>query len=168
MIYKLFNYLKSVSVEGEHGIEYLRHNSPYFESEHVCIEVKEVSHNEIQVQVIRTVYPLYKVRLEFFNPMENIKAQLDSTGVSTPFSEEAKHNQCYTCSDWGVYALGIEKDYGNDASFLVSPHYIKVEIPLNDSNDSCYRLLFEKYLTIHPNQEIVSRFNQLLGYSIAN
>ena len=58
----LFNYLKSVSVEGEHGIEYLRHNSPYFESEHVCIEVKEVSHNEIQVQVIRTVYPLYKVK----------------------------------------------------------------------------------------------------------
>lgn len=168
MIYKLVNHLKSVSVEGDHGIEYLRHEPPYYDNEHVCIEVKEVSHNEIQIEVIRTVYPLHKVRLEFVNPMENVKSQLDTTGIATPLLEESKADQCYTCSDRAVYALGVEKEYGSHASFIVTPKYIKVEIPLSDPHQACCRLLFEKYLTVHPAEEIISRFNRQLGYSIAN
>ncbi len=168
MIYKLFNYLKSVSVEGEHGVEVLQHESPYYQNEDVCIAVEEVAHNEIQIQIIRTNHTLEKVVLEFVNPMENVKAQLDSTGVAIPFSEEAKMNQCYICSDWGVYALGIEKNCGNQVSFIVTPHDIKVEVPVNQSTNQCYRILFEKYLMVHSNQEIISRFNHQLGYSIAN
>lgn len=167
MIYKLINHLKSVSVEGEHGVEYLRHEPPYYENEHVCIEVKEISHNEIQVKVIRTVYPLYKVRVEFLNPMENVKSQLDTAGVATPFLEEAKVDQCYVCSERAVYALGIEKEDGNHASFLVTPNYIKVELPLNDSHQACARILFEKYLTVHPVGEIISRFNRQLEELVA-
>ena len=168
MIYKLVNYLKAVTVETEAGSIELEHQSPYYVNNDVCLEVKEISHNEIQVQVIQTNQPLHKVVLEFMNPIENLKAQLNETGDSTPFSEESKMNQCYICSDWGVYALGVEKDYGEEASFTVTPNYIKVEVPVQHSNKQCYRILFEKYLTIHPTQEIISRFNHQLGYSVAN
>ena len=110
MIYKLVNYLKAVTVEGESGQLELEHQSPYYVNNDVCLEVKEISHNEIQVHVIQTNQPLHKVVLEFMNPIENLKAQLNETGDSPPFSEESKMNQCYICSDWGVYALGVEKD----------------------------------------------------------
>ena len=88
MIYKLVNYLKAVTVETEAGQIELEHQSPYYVNNDVCLEVKEISHNEIQVQVIQTNYPLHKVVLEFMNPIENLKAQLNETGDSTPFSEE--------------------------------------------------------------------------------
>ena len=169
MIYKLFNYLKSVSVEGEHGMERLQHEMPYYQNEHVCVEVKENAHNDIQVRVTRANYDVNKVILEFINPMENMKAQLNPCGESQPYQPESQLNQCYICSDWGIYALGIEQDQGHQASFTVTPTDIRVEIPVSSSDLSqCYHVLFEKYLTVHSNQEIVSRFKHQLGYSVAN
>lgn len=167
MIYKLFNYLSSVSVVTEHGIEYLRHNGSYYENEQTCIEIKEVAHNEIQVTIKRTLIPIDKINLEFINPMESVKAQLNMTGEVLPYQEGFKDNQCFTCSDLGVYALGIEKDHENQASFLVTPHYILVELTPVKTADH-YRLVFEKYLKVHSNKEIVSRFNHLLEEAVSH
>ena len=47
------------------------------------------------MQVIQTNQPLHKVVLEFMNPIENLKAQLNETGDSTTFSEESNMNLCY-------------------------------------------------------------------------
>lgn len=169
MIYKLFNHLKSVSVEGNHGVERLRHETPYYQNDQVCVEVKENVHNEIQVRVTRANHEVTKVILEFINPMESVKAQLNPYGESQPYQPEAQLNQCYICSDWGIYALGIEQDQGHQASFTVTPTDIRVEIPVDSSDlNQCYRILFEKYLMVHSNQEIVSRFKHQLGYSVAN
>lgn len=167
MIYKFINYLKSVSVEGEYGVEHLRHNPPYYENNHVCLEIKEVAHNEISVQVKRCMFPIHHIHLEFLNPMENIKAQLDLNGDIHPFCEEAKNSPCYICSDLGIYALGMETSESNQASFWVNAREISVDIPLHEMNHTSARLVFEKYLSVHPNQEIISRFNQLLMTGVA-
>ena len=167
MIYKFINYLKSVSVEGEHGVEQLRHNPPYYENDHVCLEIKEVSHNEIEIQVKRCVFPIHQVHLEFLNPMENIKSQLGLNGEVQPFKEVIQPNPCYICSDLGTYAFGIEADEFHQGTFLVNQQEVWVDIPMHDIHQPNIRLVFEKYLSVHPNQEIISRFNELLTMGMA-
>ncbi|MDE5978066.1 MAG: hypothetical protein K2G70_06365 [Turicibacter sp.] len=163
MIYKLVNHLKSVSVEGEQGIEYLRHDDAHYENEHVCIEIKEVSHNEIQIKVLRAIHPIYKIRLEFLNPMQNIKLGLDALGQGSLLLEEPTTDQCYVCSDQALYALGIKQENKNHATFMVDPNHIKVEIPVNDTHQLCCHLLFEKYLSIHPAKKAISNFKHHLA-----
>ncbi len=167
MMHKFINYLKSVSVEGENGVEQLRHNPPYYENEHVCLEIKEVAHNELLVQVKRCMFPIHHVHLEFVNPMENIKSQLDLNGDVQPFCEEVKNSPCYICSDLGTYAFGVEADEANHASFFVNARDILVDIPLHKMNQMSARLVFEKYSRVYPNQEIISRFNHLLTTRVA-
>lgn len=168
MIYKLFNYLKSVSIESDEGIQTLTHQGNCYENDQVCLEVKEVKHNEIQLKVVKADCEIKHIYVDFFNPMENVKATLDDEGNLLPISDEdILQNQCYVYSDWGTYAIGLENGFDSGANFQVSPYEIHMSFDLDDSKTStfpCYRLLFEKYLAVHQGNEIVKRFKQQLGY----
>lgn len=76
MIYKLFNYLKSVSIESEEGIQTLTHEGKYYQNDHVCLEVQEVNHNEIQFKVVNADCEIKHIYVDFINPIENVKAHL--------------------------------------------------------------------------------------------
>ena len=165
MIYKLFNYLKSVSIESEEGIQTLTHEGKYYQNDHVCLEVQEVNHNEIQFKVVNADCEIKHIYVDFINPIENVKATLDDNGNLLPISEDdILQNQCYVYSDWGTYALGIENGYDKGVNFQVDPNEIHLSFDLNESKLPCYRLLFEKYLSVYKGSEIVNRFKHQLGY----
>lgn len=165
MIYKLFNYLKSVSIENEEGVQTLTHQGNCYQNEHVCLEVQEVNHNEIQIKVVNTDCEIKHIYVDFLNPMENVKATLDQEGNLLPISDDdILKNQCYIYSDWGTYALGLENGFDKGANFKVNPNEIHLSFDIEESNLPCYRLLFEKYLSVHKGSDIVNRFKQQLGY----
>lgn len=168
MIYKLFNYLKSVSIESEGGIQTLTHEGSCYQNDHVCLEVTEVNHNEIQLKVVQSDCEIKHIYVEFLNPMENVKATLDPDGNLLPIhDEDILKNQCYVYSDWGTYALGLENGFDSGANFQVSPAEIHLSFDLDENQQTkfpCYRLLFEKYLAVHNATDIIHRFNQQLGY----
>lgn len=88
MIYKLFNYLKSVSIESEEGIQTLTHEGKYYQNDHVCLEVQEVNHNEIQFKVVNADCEIKHIYVDFINPIENVKATLDDNGNLLPISDD--------------------------------------------------------------------------------
>ena len=165
MIYKLFNYLKSVSIENEEGIQNLEHEGNFYKNDHVCLEVQEVNHNEIQFKVVSTDCEIKHIYVDFMNPIENVKATLDDDGNLLPISDEdILKNQCYVYSDWGTYALGFENGFDKGVNFQINPYEIHLSFDLHDSHLPCYRLLFEKYLAVYRGNEIIQRFKKQLGY----
>ncbi len=168
MIYKLINYVKGVKIENESGIQSLTHESNCYESQDFCIEVTEVAHNEIQVKVLKANAPIQHIYVDFLNPMENVKATLDSSGNMIPINEgDEKENQCFVYTDYGTYALGLENGFDSGAVFKVDSKEIHLDFHLENQTHHdlpCYRLAFEKYLACHSGPRIVERFNHLLGY----
>lgn len=168
MIYKLINYVKGVKIENDHGVQVLTHESNCYENSDFCVEVTEVAHNEIQVKVLKADSPIQHIYVDFINPMENVKATLDSSGNLIPITEGAeKENQYFVYTDYGTYAIGLENGFDSGGVFRVDPNEIHLDLHLENASNHdlpCYRLAFEKYLACYSGPRIVERFNHLLGY----
>lgn len=168
MIYKLFNYVKGVTIENESGIQCLAHDCNCYKNQEVCVEVKEVAHNEIQLKVLKAECPIHHIHVDFLNPMENVKGIVDSCGNVQPINEtDEQENKCLIYSDYGTYALGLENGFDMGGIFKVDPNEIHLSFSLESDEIKslpCYRLIFEKYLAVHSGDQIIERFNHCLGY----